>query len=171
MERRADLPEFAPGRPTVDVAQWRLVIDGEVDRPLELTWDDLAALPPLAVTDDFKCLEGWVVPDNHWLGVALTAVLRRAGIRPSARYILASAGEYTALLTREQAEHPAAVLAHSRNGQPLAHSHGAPLRLNVPGADCFVQVKWVERLTALIDAVAPTGPDIALGRLGKAPRC
>jgi len=171
MERRSDLPEFAPARPAVDVAQWRLVVDGAVEHPLSLTWDDLQAMPQVAVTDDFRCLEGWVVPDNHWRGVALAAVLWRAGLQPAARFVLAGAGDYTALLTREQAENPAAVLAHSRNGQALTHAHGAPLRLNVPGADCFVQVKWVERLTALVEPVEPSGPDIAMERLGRGPRC
>lgn len=167
MQRLADLPEFpAPGS-SADLAGWRLVVDGAVEHPLCLTREEIQALPQVAVTDDFRCLEGWVVPDNHWRGVALGEVLRRAGLKPEASYILARSGRYTALITREQAENPASVLAHSRNGRPLTRAHGAPLRLNVPGADCFVQIKWVERLTALGEPVEPTGPAIALGRLKK----
>src|SRR5712691_400771 len=57
----ATMPRFHP-------ATWRLKIDGLVERPLELTYDELKALPRAEQTSDFHCVTGWSVPNVHWAG-------------------------------------------------------------------------------------------------------
>lgn len=161
-----DLPSYSPAIAPLDPEAFRLAVEGAVAVPLQLSLPELRRLPNVTVTDDFHCLEGWVVRDNAWQGVPLAAVLQ---LLPEARYVAAygadHAGNYSVLLSREQALAPTTILAVARGGEPLTHAHGAPLRLHVPGADCFVQVKWTNRLVALTEPIAATGRAIALGRL------
>ena len=153
-----------PGAPSAP-ADPRLVVDGMVARRLELTPADLAAYPLAAVTDDFRCLEGWSVPGLHWRGVALATLLDAAGVDANARSVQASAGAFSVPLTLEQAR--GALLATQLDEQPLAREHGWPVRLVVPGADCFTSIKWLDRIELQAEPGPNTGREIALGRLAR----
>lgn len=151
-----------PGGPAA-ATHPRLVLDGLVARRLELTPADLAAFPPAAVTDDFRCLEGWSVPGLHWRGVALATLLDAAGVDDRARSVQASAGEFSVPLTIEEAR--GALLATHLGDAPLAREHGWPVRLVVPGADCFTSIKWLDRIEVRAEPGPNTAREIALGRL------
>lgn len=153
-----------PGGPPAS-ADPRLVVDGLVAHRLELTPADLAAFPLAAVTDDFRCLEGWSVPGLHWRGVALVTLLEAANVDASAQTVQASAGEFSVPLTMEQAR--GALLATQLDDQPLAREHGWPVRLVVPGADCFTSIKWLDRIELRAEPGPNTGREIALGRLAR----
>lgn len=168
-QKLPDLPSFPTEIPPIDPAAYRLIVTGAVVTPLQLSLDDLRAFPQQTVTADFSCLEGWVAENRTWQGVSLRSVLERACLLPEARYVVAYAadyqGEYNVLLSREEALAPTALLALGREGLPLTHDHGAPVRLQVPGVDCFTQAKWVLRIEALLEPVPVKGPEIALDRL------
>jgi len=153
-----------PGGPPA-CADSRLVVDGLVARRLELTPADLAALPLAEVTDDFRCLEGWSVPGLHWRGVALATLLDAAGVDDDACTVQASAGEFSVPLPIEDARR--ALLATHLGDAPLAREHGWPVRLVVPGADCFTSIKWLDRIELRAEPGANTAREIALGRLGR----
>jgi DMSO/TMAO reductase YedYZ molybdopterin-dependent catalytic subunit len=140
-----------------------LVVDGLVAHRLELTPADLAAFPLAEVTDDFRCLEGWSVPGLHWVGIPLTAVLEAAGVAAQARFVQASSGEFSVPLTLEDAS--GALLATRLGDTPLPREHGWPVRLVVPGADCFTSIKWLDRIELRAVPGVNTGRTIALGRL------
>src|SRR6266849_2172603 len=86
--------------PALDVATWRLRVEGRVERPLALTWDDLAELPERTVFATVECAGNgrsflrqrvagvqWgagAIGHAEWTGVPLRLVLQRAGIRPDA---------------------------------------------------------------------------------------
>ncbi len=141
----------------------RLVVDGLVTHRLELTPADLAALPMAEVTDDFRCLEGWSVPGLHWTGVALATVLEAAGVAAQARFVQASAGEFSVSLSLEDARN--ALLATCLGDAALPREHGWPVRLVLPGADCFTSIKWLDRIELRAEPGANTAREIALGRL------
>lgn len=151
-----------PGGPR-ESAHPRLVVDGLVARRLELTAADLAAFPLAEVTDDFRCLEGWSVAGLHWRGVALATVLEAAGVAAQAQIVQASAGEFSVPLTLEQAR--GALLATRLGEAPLPREHGWPVRLVVPGADCFTSIKWLDRIELRAQPGPNSGREIALGRL------
>lgn len=153
-----------PGGPPASADQ-RLVVDGLVARRLELTPADLAAFPPAQVTDDFRCLEGWSVPGLHWRGVALATLLDAAGVAAGACSVQASAGEFSVPLTIEDARR--ALLATHLGDTPLAREHGWPVRLVVPGADCFTSIKWLDRIELRAEPGPNTAREIALARIGR----
>jgi DMSO/TMAO reductase YedYZ molybdopterin-dependent catalytic subunit len=165
LERREALPvhPVPTGLAAPDV--WRLQVDGLVAQPLALSVSEVEALGAQAHPEDFVCEEGWMVPDQQWEGVALAAILGRAGVQPEARFLKVYAGDFTVLLPLEEVLTGGALLARRLNGMPLTPEHGAPLRLVAPGRACFYSVKWVDRLVVLAEEAPTTGASIARTRL------
>jgi len=141
-----------------------LRVDGLVRRSLNLTVADLEKLPQQDLNHDFTCLEGWTVPDIKWSGVLLEAILLLTEPSPEAHYVQASAGGFSISLPRDVASH--ALLAIRLAKSPLPLEHGGPVRLIVPGGDCFMNIKWLDHLELRRDAGPNTAETIALGRLG-----
>lgn len=152
---------------------WTLRIDGAVERPIELTMEDLRALPRHEAALVVECggngragyrprARGtqWTlgaVGCARYSGVRVRDVLRRAGVLPSAVF-LAYYGEDAPLsgdagevpISRgcriEKALDPHTMLAFEMNGAPLTALHGFPLRLVVPGHPGSASGKWLRRL-------------------------
>lgn len=160
--RRLDALPRHP-HPEIDVASFVLRVDGLVARPLALTPDDLRALRQRDFDADFVCLEGWVAPDRHWRGVALGDVIELAGPADAVRFVQASSGEFSLPLAIDDARR--ALLALVLDGAPLAAAHGAPVRLVMPGGECFTSVKWLDRIELRAEAAEDTARAIALARL------
>jgi DMSO/TMAO reductase YedYZ molybdopterin-dependent catalytic subunit len=165
LERREALPVHAVPAGLAAPDAWRLWVDGLVTQPLDLSISDVEALGVQARAADFVCEEGWMVPDQQWEGVAVAAILGRAGVQPQARFLKVYAGNFTVLLPLEEALTGGALLARRLNGAPLTPEHGAPLRLVAPGRACFYNVKWVDRLEVLADEAPTSGATIARNRL------
>ena len=140
-------------------ADWRLTIDGLVERPLSLSLEELRALPARTQITRHDCVEGWSCI-GQWTGVRLSAVLQMARLRPQARYIVfhcADALEQTLDGTGQSYEsidlidafHPQTILAYDMNGSTLPITHGAPLRLRVERQLGYKMAKYVMRIEAL----------------------
>src|SRR5690242_12738270 len=61
--------------PSFDLKTWSLSIDGEVESPYTLTWDELMALPQHEVTADIHCVTRWSKLDTTWVGVKVSDLL------------------------------------------------------------------------------------------------
>lgn len=161
--------------PRVDPAAFRLRIGGRVERPVELTLDQVKARPDRR--DEAVTLEcsgnsprpqrmNGLLSNGVWTGVGLASILRECGIRPEAREVVflgldmesekkwqARNEEYTAPHGRsmyvQDALSPEALLAFSLNGQPLPAEQGFPLRLILPGWYGVTQIKWLSRIEVI----------------------
>lgn len=163
--------------PELARAQWRLRIGGEVQRPLELGWEEIRAMPETAVTATIECAgngrvflspkvdgaqwERGAVGNAVWTGVRLAEILRRAGVQPAAREVIlagADGGEIAAAprpggRIRYARSLPLAkasddvLLAWRMNGEDLTPAHGFPLRALVPGWYGMASVKWLSDIT------------------------
>jgi DMSO/TMAO reductase YedYZ molybdopterin-dependent catalytic subunit len=144
------------GFPSRSEAQYRLVVDGLVDRPLTLSVADLKAMPATSLVRDFQCVTGWRVPGVHWQGVLLSVLLDRAGVRPGARALrLASFdGVYTESLTLDEARRPDVIAAYSMLGGPVSTAHGGPVRLYVAPMYGYKSLKWLSHIQ-VVDRVEP----------------
>ncbi|HEY9216764.1 MAG TPA: molybdopterin-dependent oxidoreductase, partial [Phenylobacterium sp.] len=142
-------------------ADYRLVVDGLVERPLTLSLADLRALPTRSQITRHDCVEGWS-SIGKWTGARLSAVLQRAGLKPDARFIvfhcadtleptLDNTGRYYESIDLEDALHEQTILAYEMNDAPLAVKHGAPLRLRVERQLGYKHAKYVMRLEAVKD--------------------
>lgn len=145
--------------PQVDPATWRLRVGGLVERPYELTYDELLALPLEEHAITLSCVSneigGGLVGNAIWTGVPLRAVLDRAGVKPEGTQIVGrSVDDFTAGFPTEVAyDGRNALLAIAMNGEPLAARHGFPARLVIPGLYGYVSaVKWLRQITLETEA-------------------
>jgi len=159
---REKLPIHGP-RNEEGIRSHALRVDGLVGQCLELTLADLERLPQQDLTADFTCLEGWTVPNVRWRGVLLATVLSLAEPRLDARYVEASAGDFSVSLPRDRAERALLAIRLDEGAVPL--EHGGPVRLVVPGGECFMSIKWLDHLELRTEPGANTAETIALGRL------
>jgi DMSO/TMAO reductase YedYZ molybdopterin-dependent catalytic subunit len=143
--------------PVFDPASWSLTVDGLVERPVKLSYDDLRKLPVTEQVSTFHCVTGWTVHDVHWRGVRLRNILDLVRPRRSAHALrfVSSEQPYDDSLTIEQALLPDVMLALDLDGSPLSRPHGAPLRLVIPEMYGYKGVKWIERIEVV--AQQPTG--------------
>ncbi len=135
-----------------DQERWRLNVDGLVDRPLTLTWPEVEALERDVWVRDFHCVSGWSVYNVTWEGIPLTHLLDRVGVRPEATHVkfYSYDGVYTDALTLEQARLDDVILAVLKDGNPLSHDEGGPVRLFVSRMFGYKSVKWLSQVE-LID--------------------
>jgi DMSO/TMAO reductase YedYZ molybdopterin-dependent catalytic subunit len=132
-------------------ANWRLVVDGLVARPLNLSLSDLAAMPSRSQVTRHDCVEGWSAI-GEWTGTPLAAILRMAGMRDGARYVVFHCADdfdgnpYYESIDLVDAFHTQTILAWGMNRGRLPVGHGAPLRLRVERQLGYKQAKYVMRV-------------------------
>ena len=158
--------------PAVDAAAWRCKVEGLVEKPLELSMDDLRRFQPVEVTVTLECAGNgrmmfrprvlgtqWrsgAVGTAQWRGVRLRDVIERAQLKPAARHIafdgadtqLVKAADFIRSVPLDKCMQPATILAYEMNGKPLTVAHGFPLRLITPGWEGAASVKWLTRIVA-----------------------
>lgn len=140
--------------PQVDPDTWSLSFTGMVDRPYTLTFDEILAMDELEEhTVTLSCVSndvgGDLVGTAKWLGVPITSLLDRAGVRDGAtQFVGRSVDDWTAgFPTDALYDGRTALLAVGMNGEPLPIIHGFPARLVVAGLYGYVSaVKWVEEI-------------------------
>jgi len=139
--------------PQVDTGSWRLKVGGLVDRPFELTFDELLAMDSVDATVTLQCVSneigGNLVGNATWQGVPLAALLERAGVQSGATQIVGrSVDRWTAGFPTDVAlDGRTAIVAYAMNGEPLPASHGFPARLVVAGLYGYVSAtKWLSEI-------------------------
>lgn len=151
---------FVNGVPPKDLPEakdWELSIDGLVSNPLRLKLTDLQAMPRRSNITALACEEGWSYV-AEWTGVGLADLLREAGFKKEAKYLMyfSFEKEWWDSLDLNDAFHPQTLLAYGMNGGVLPNGHGGPLRMRVPRQLGYKSVKYVVKLTA-VDSVEAFG--------------
>ena len=136
-------------RPSVEVEGWTVPVRGEVDTPLELSFDSMQR--DFDVVEDYSVLTcisnevgGPLVGHSAWRGVRLADVLASAGVRSGAMDVVFRAADgYTDSIPVEVARDPGVLLAIAQNGEPLTQDHGFPCRVRIPAIYGMKNVKWL----------------------------
>jgi len=136
------------GTQHADLRTWRLKIEGLVERPFTLRFDEIQTLPRKIETKNFVCVEGWGLEGQKWEGVHLQEIFSKVKIDPKAKFVsfYATGGKYLDSLSIQEALEPDTILAFRVNGKDLLPQNGFPLRLVVPRMYAYKSVKWVERI-------------------------
>lgn len=138
------------GQPVVyDIKTYRLVVDGLVENPLSLTYEDLLSRPQ--VTEEVLLIcPGFFWDNAVWTGTPLSLILEEAGIGPEASQIRIEAGDgYSRKMALENAVADGVFLAYEVNGEALPKEHGFPIRLVARHQYGNMWVKWVERVEVI----------------------
>jgi sulfoxide reductase catalytic subunit YedY len=132
--------------PDVDIATYSLSVDGLVDSPLALTYQDLMSQPTVTRVVLLIC-PGFFAGNCEWTGVPLTSLLWKAGIKPGASQVVVHAmDKYSQAFSLDDIVSYDIFLAHTVDGQTLPAEHGYPARLVVKGKYGAYWVKWVDRI-------------------------
>ncbi len=160
------------GVPEFNYEDYRLEIGGMVAQPKQLTVADLKALPKNEVVMTLECAGNGSNPgfknavcNNRWGGALLAPILKECGIdpavtevvffgedkqeevlRPGTKRELKVEVPFGRSMSLADAMRPDLLLAYERNGQPIEHRNGAPIRLIVPGWYGVANVKWLTRI-------------------------
>ncbi len=161
--------------PAIDTDDWRLRVEGLVDRPVELSLADLRGLDSVTADVTMECAgngrarlapraisQPWLheaVGTGTWTGVPLAHVLADSGVDDRAVELVFTGADrgveggteqqYQRSLRVEDAIREEVLLAYELNGRPLPPQHGAPVRLVVPGWYGMTSVKWLTSIEAV----------------------
>jgi DMSO/TMAO reductase YedYZ molybdopterin-dependent catalytic subunit len=136
--------------PEVPTEKWKLVVDGAVETPLSLGWEDLLALPQADEEADFHCVTGWSIMDVAFRGVRFETIAALARPRPDATHVMTyGSDDYSTNLPLAEALKPDVLLVHTVDGKPLGVAHGGPVRIVVPQLWAWKGAKWVSRIEFL----------------------
>jgi len=129
-------------------ADWRLSVDGMVDRPASFSLAQLKTYPSRSQITQLACEEGWSYV-AEWTGVPLSHVLNLVGIHPQARYVVYFSidPDWWDSIDMAEAMHPQTFLVHGLNGDELPVANGGPLRMRVPRQLGYKSVKFITHLT------------------------
>ncbi len=153
------------GIPNIDPAKHRLVIHGQVDRPIRYSLADLKRFPTVSRTYFMECSgttgrelmrateptvqrSHGLVSTSEWTGVPLSTLLKQTGLKPGAAWVLAE-GADAAVMTRSVPIDKClsdALIVFAQNGEAIRPEQGYPMRLFLPGWEGNISIKWLRRL-------------------------
>ncbi len=138
-------------------ADYRLRINGLVDRSVDLSLAELRALPHQEQITQHFCIQGWSGVAK-WGGVSMQTIMDLVKPQPEAKWVVfyslgdgPDEGIYYDAHPIEQMGYHLTMLAYDMNGEPLSFGHGAPLRLRNEVQLGFKQVKWVKGVEFVAD--------------------
>ncbi|MGF6848325.1 DMSO/TMAO reductase YedYZ molybdopterin-dependent catalytic subunit [Chitinophaga sp. W3I9] len=137
-------------QPEIEKEEWQLVLDGAVEHPVTLSWEDFLALPQTSDTSDFHCVTTWSKLNMNWVGVRLLDLAALVQPKDTATHILCYGyDDYTTNVSLEEALKPDVLLVHTFEGAPLPKEHGGPVRMITPELYAWKGAKWIRRIEFL----------------------
>lgn len=142
-----DHPGITKENPKVNLSKWTLTVDGEVEKPQKLTWQDFLELPAVESISDFHCVEGWSVKDCRWYGVKFTTLTQIVKPTDKAQHVLFQClDNYSTSLKLRELLQDNVILAYKLDDEYLEDTLGAPLRLVVPLKYAYKSAMWISRI-------------------------
>jgi DMSO/TMAO reductase YedYZ molybdopterin-dependent catalytic subunit len=127
---------------------WRLTVDGLVERPSSFSIDQLKSYPSRSQITEVVCEEGWSFI-AEWNGIPLSFILDLVGAHPQAKYVFYFSIEpdWWESMDMADALHPQTLVTYGMNGDELPVGNGGPLRIRLPRQLGYKSVKFVNHLT------------------------
>ena len=147
--------------PDIKPQDYRFLLHGMVDRPLEFTLEDLKRFPSVSRPHFLECLGNRAKVDHktvqqttgltscaEWTGVPLSTLLKEVGVQKGASWVVSEGAEEV----KGAGSFPLAkamddcLVAYGQNGEALRPMNGYPVRLIVPGFEGIYNTKWLRRM-------------------------
>jgi DMSO/TMAO reductase YedYZ molybdopterin-dependent catalytic subunit len=141
------------GTQYIDKATYILKVDGLVDHPLGLTYDQLAAYPQVSRLAILHCVEGWEFKAK-WTGPTLNSILKDAGVQPAAKFLIFHTTDvpegYTSL-ELSWVQFQDTIIAMKLNDVTMPQDRGFPFQVVAEGKYGYKWAKWVTRIEVTDD--------------------
>lgn len=142
-----DHPGITASIPKMDLKNWSLVVDGEVERPLRMSWTDFLKYPKIISKSDFHCVEGWSVVGCEWEGIRFKYIVELVKPKETAKFVFFECADgYSTSLPLNELLGDDVLLAYRLNGKDLEDSLGGPLRLIVPKKYAYKSAMWITNI-------------------------
>jgi len=140
----------ALSEPIIRAEEWHLKTSGLVERPLDLSFEEVQKLPQSSLTGSFQCVTKWTIKDVAWEGVAISEIAKMTGVKAEAKWVLfCCADGYTAPVPLEDALENDSLLAFKMNGHPIPQQQGYPCRPFISHLYGWKSAKWLIELQFL----------------------
>jgi DMSO/TMAO reductase YedYZ molybdopterin-dependent catalytic subunit len=140
----------ALGEPVIRAEDWHLKTSGLVERPLDLSYEEMQRLPVTRFVKDFSCVTRWSIKDVAWEGVAFVEIARRTGVKPDAKWVMFRCADgYTAPVPLEDAMSDDSIIAFKINGKPIPQEQGYPCRPFISHLYGWKSAKWMNEIQFL----------------------
>jgi len=136
-------------------ADWRLEVDGLVEKRLNIDLSDLYQMRRQTQTTLHCCIQGWSY-FAQWAGIPVSSIMNLCRPLQDARFLVFHTldekwerpghGHYYEVIDLDLALQSHTILAYEMNGGPLSVAHGAPLRLRVENQLGYKMAKWINRI-------------------------
>ena len=147
--------------PDIKPEEYRFLLHGMVDRPLEFTLEELKRFPSVSRVHFLECLGNRANANNktvqettgltscsEWTGVPLSLLLKEVGVQKGAAWVVSEgseevkgAGSFELAKAMDDC-----IVAYGQNGEPIRPQNGYPVRLIVPGFEGIYNTKWLRRM-------------------------
>ncbi len=137
-------------RPEIPLEKWELKINGLVENPVTLNWQQFLTLPLFTDTSDFHCVTTWSQFDMVFEGVAFFTLADLVRPKPEAKHVFFKSYDgYTTNNPLAVCLDDDVMIAHRWNGQPLTRDHGGPARVIIPKRYAWKGAKFIREITFL----------------------
>ncbi len=139
-------------QPDIPLAEWALTLDGLVEKPAVLSWEQFNALPQVTDQSDFHCVTSWSKYDCRWTGVAFTTLFEIVRPKPEAKFVYFTGFDgYSTNVALEHCLDDDVLVATRFAGEPVSREHGGPARVIIPKLYAWKGAKFVKSLTFLAE--------------------
>jgi DMSO/TMAO reductase YedYZ molybdopterin-dependent catalytic subunit len=127
---------------------WMLEVNGAVQHPLRLGYDELRTLARTTQRVNHYCVEGWNAV-AEFQGVPFTTLARLARPTADAGYVDFASFDsaYHESWDVESAMHPQTLVVVAKDGKALSPRYGAPARVHSPVKLGYKNTKYLTRIT------------------------
>lgn len=136
----------------VDMKHWRLSVEGSIDKPLELSYDDLLKRPVIEHNVLLVC-PGFFAYNGFWRGFSVAALLQEAGLTSTASHVkFTGSGGFRKKSKRfkiDEVLNDKIFIAYGVNGQDIPQRHGFPLRLVAEDHRGHRWIKYINRIEVI----------------------
>lgn len=139
-------------QPDIPRTEWTLALDGLVENPTVLNWEQVSALPQVTDVSDFHCVTTWSKYDCEWSGVAFTTLFELVAPLPVAKFVyFTSYDGYSTNVPLAHCLDDDVLLATKFGGEPVSREHGGPARIIIPKLYAWKGAKFVKSITFLAE--------------------
>lgn len=170
--------------PKIDRDAWWLHVEGDVEKPFAINYEELLKIESLTVPVTLECAgnnrnflepkvkgvqwELGAVGTAEWTGVPLSVLLDRAVVRSGVCEVILEGADHGTLDDPKSPPHGLrfsrsvplekarrdVLLAYRMNGNDVRPEHGFPVRAIVPGWYAMASIKWLQRIIVTDQAFA-----------------